>query len=56
LTLVPLRLALRGGRAKIDLGVARGKKLYDKRASEAAREAARDIEREVRDRNRGRDW
>ena len=56
MTLVPLRLALRQGRAKMDIGVARGKKLYDKRASEAEREAARDVERAVRDRERGRDW
>ena len=56
MTLVPLRLALRKGRAKVDIGVARGKKLYDKRSSEAAREAARDIERAVRDRERGREW
>ena len=56
MTLVPLRLALRKGRAKVDIGVARGKKLYDKRASEAEREATRDIERAVRDRERGRDW
>jgi SsrA-binding protein len=56
MTLIPLRLALRKGRAKVDIGVARGKKLYDKRAAEADREAARDIERAVRDRDRGRDW
>ena len=56
MTLVPLRLALRKGRAKVDIGVARGKKLYDKRASEAEREATRDVERAVRDRERGRDW
>jgi SsrA-binding protein len=56
MTLVPLRLALRKGRAKVDIGVAKGKKLYDKRASEAEREASRDIERAVRDRERGRDW
>lgn len=50
LTLVPLRLVIRRGRAKIELGVARGKKLYDKRASEAEREASRDIERALRER------
>jgi SsrA-binding protein len=50
MTLVPLRLALKRGRAKVDLGVARGKKLYDKRAAEAEREARRDVERAVRDR------
>jgi SsrA-binding protein len=48
MTLVPLRLAFRNGRVKVDLGVARGKKLYDKRASLAEREARRDIERAMR--------
>ena len=56
MTLVPLRLALRKGRAKVDIGVARGKRLYDKRAAEAERAAARDVARAVRDRDRGRDW
>ncbi len=50
MTLVPLRLILKRGRAKIDLGVARGKKLYDKRAAEAERESRRDVERAMRDR------
>lgn len=47
-TLVPLRLVLRNGRAKVDIGVARGKKLYDKRASMAEREAAREVERALK--------
>ncbi len=50
LTLVPLRLVLKQGRAKIELGVARGKKLYDKRATEAERESKRDVERALRER------
>jgi SsrA-binding protein len=50
MTVVPIRLVLRRGRAKVDLGVARGKKLYDKRESLAAREAQRDIEQAVRGR------
>lgn len=50
MTLVPLRLRLKGGRAKVDVGVVRGKKLYDKRASEAERESRRDVERALRDR------
>lgn len=45
LTLVPLRLYLKHGRAKIALALARGKKLYDKRESIAEREAQRTIER-----------
>lgn len=50
-TLVPVRVALRKGRAKVDLGVARGKQLYDKRQDLAAREAQRDIERALRRRD-----
>jgi len=50
MTIVPLRVVLRQGKAKIELGVARGKKLYDKRATEADREASRDIARAMRDR------
>jgi len=50
LTLVPLKLYLKGGRAKIELGLCRGKKLYDKRDTIAERETKRDIERIVRGR------
>ncbi len=51
-TLVPLRLYFKGRRAKIDLGLARGKKLYDKRDDIAKREAKRDIERVMKSRAR----
>jgi SsrA-binding protein len=51
LTLVPLRLKLQRGRAKVDIGVAKGKKLYDKRAAESERQAKRDIERSLKDRD-----
>jgi SsrA-binding protein len=51
LTIVPLRLHLKQGLAKLDLGVARGKKLYDKRSSEAERQSRRDVERALRDRD-----
>ena len=51
LTLVPLRLYLKRGRAKVELGLAKGKKLYDKRDSLAAREARRDVERALRARD-----
>ncbi|MDW8006815.1 MAG: SsrA-binding protein SmpB [Thermomicrobium sp.] len=44
-TLVPLRLVIRRGLAKVDLGLARGKKQYDKREAIAEREARREIER-----------
>ena len=48
LTLVPLRLYLKGGRAKVELGVARGRHEYDKREAIAERDAKRDIERALR--------
>ena len=47
-TLVPLKLYLKGGIAKLELGVARGKKLYDKRQSIARREAERDMSRAIK--------
>jgi SsrA-binding protein len=50
LTLVPLRLHLKQGRAKVDIGVARGKKLFDKRATESDRQSRRDVERALRGR------
>lgn len=50
LTLVPLKLYLKGGRAKIELGLCRGKKLYDKREAIAQRDSQRDMERIVRGR------
>jgi SsrA-binding protein len=50
LTLIPLKLYLKGGRAKIELGLCRGKKLYDKREAIAERETKRDIERVTRGR------
>jgi len=48
LTLVPLRVYLKDGRAKVELGLARGKHLYDKRADLAERDAKRDIEQALR--------
>ena len=50
LTLIPLQAYFKGSRVKIELGVCRGKKLYDKRADAAKRDAQRDIERAVRGR------
>lgn len=49
-TLVPLRLVLRKGRAKVDIGLGRGKKLYDKRDAMAERDARRDLQRALRNR------
>ncbi len=48
LTLVPLRLYLSRGRAKIELGVARGKRDYDKREAIAERDSRREIERALK--------
>ncbi len=52
LTLVPLKLYFKGPRLKLEVGVARGKKLYDKREDMAERDARRDIERAVRGKRR----
>ncbi|MBA3945760.1 MAG: SsrA-binding protein SmpB [Herpetosiphonaceae bacterium] len=48
LTLVPLDIHFVGRRAKVKLGVARGKKLYDKREATAERDANREIQRVVK--------
>jgi SsrA-binding protein len=45
LTLIPLRLYFKHGRAKVELGLARGKKLYDKRESIKARDVQREMVR-----------
>ena len=52
LTLIPLRLYLKNGLAKVELGIARGKKLYDKRRSIAEREGAREVGRAMKKRQR----
>lgn len=53
LTLVPLKLYLnKRGIAKVELGLARGRKQYDKRAAIAKREADREMERALRARTR----
>lgn len=44
-TIVPLRMRLRRGRAKVDIGVAKGKKLWDKRRAAADRDAQRQMDR-----------
>ena len=53
LTIVPLALYFKDGYAKVEIGVARGKKSYDKRHSLAEREAKRDADRAMA--RRGRD-
>lgn len=46
-TLVPLRIYFRGGLAKVEVALARGKRLYDRRREIAEREARREAEREL---------
>ena len=48
LTLVPLSLYFKDGKAKIELGLGRGKRTYDKRHDLAKRDAAREVDRELR--------
>ena len=50
LTLVPLKVYFKDGRAKLELGRAKGKKNYDKRHALAERDAQRDVERALRGR------
>jgi SsrA-binding protein len=47
LTLIPLRVYLKDGRAKVEIGLAKGKRQYDKRAAIAERDADRAMEREL---------
>ena len=51
-SIVPLQVYLKNGRVKVEIALARGKKLYDKRDDMAKKEAQRDIERSVKDRMR----
>ncbi|GMA49960.1 SsrA-binding protein [Alicyclobacillus contaminans] len=51
-TLVPTKLYLKNGFCKVELGLAKGKKLHDKREAMRKRDAQREIERALRDRNR----
>ena len=54
-TIVPLRLYINErGRAKLELGLARGKQLHDRRRDIADRDAKRDVAREMADAQRGR--
>lgn len=51
-TLVPTKLYLKNGFCKMEIGLAKGKKLHDKREAMKKKEAAREIERAFRDRQR----
>ncbi len=49
LTLVPLQLYFKRGKVKLELGIAKGKKLYDKRDDIAKRDAKREIDRRLKE-------
>jgi SsrA-binding protein len=50
LTLIPLEVYFKRGKAKVALALGKGKKLYDKRADEKRRDDERDMQRAVRTR------
>ena len=54
LTLVPLRLYFKQGRAKLEIGLARGKKIHDKRSALREREVRREMDRAAQAGRRGR--
>ena len=53
-TLVPLRVYFRKGKAKVELGLAKGKQAHDKRDTMRTKEAGREISREIARRLKGR--
>jgi SsrA-binding protein len=55
LTLVPLSLYFKDGRAKVEIALARGKKAYDKRQDLASRQASREMQRALGRRSKGRE-
>ena len=50
-TLIPLSLYFKDSKVKVEIGLCRGKKLYDKRDADAKRSADRDIDRHMKDRS-----
>lgn len=50
-TLIPLSVYFKGSKVKIEVGLCKGKKLHDKRQTEAERSAKRDIDRALKERN-----
>lgn len=52
-TLVPLKVYFKGSLVKVEVGLAKGKKLYDKRQDMAKKDAKREMEREFKSRNQG---
>ena len=51
-TLMPLQVYFKGSLVKVEIGLARGKKNYDKRAAASQRDAKREIDRTLKERNR----
>lgn len=51
--LIPLSLYFKDSRVKVELGVCKGKKLYDKRESDAQRQTKRELDRAMKERNYG---
>ena len=49
LTLIPLQVYFKGSRVKVEVGLCRGKKLYDKREDAAKRDAKREIDRTMKE-------
>jgi SsrA-binding protein len=47
-TIVPLRVYIKEGKAKVEIAIAKGKKMYDKRQAIAKRDAEREVERHVK--------
>src|SRR5438132_10607297 len=56
LTLIPLKLYFKSGRAKLELGLGRGKKLHDKRSTLREREVKREMDKAARAGSRERGW
>ena len=52
LSLIPLSIYFKGSLVKLEVGLCKGKKLYDKRAVMAEKSAKRDIDRSLKERNR----
>lgn len=52
LSIVPLKLYFNGDKIKVEIAIVRGKKLYDKRATEAKKSAEREIHRVLREREK----
>jgi SsrA-binding protein len=52
LTLIPLSVYFKSSLVKLELGLAKGKKLYDKRDASAQRDAGREMDRNIKERNR----